>query len=119
MQMDNPEDDICLKTLDQWLMTTKNRNYNEIIKSPNNDSNVLLEYENVLDNLATKLISAINKEDANMLSKLEWPNELMECIRDSNIKMLMIDKIELWFQQFPHTRNGIQIEELKQDNLTQ
>ena len=49
------ESDICLKTLDEWLMSTKNRNYNEIIKSPNNDSNVLLEYENVLDNLAIKL----------------------------------------------------------------
>jgi len=109
------ESDRCLKRLDEWLMTTKNRNYNKIIKSPNNDSNVLLEYENVLDNLAIKLIDAIKKEDTDMLTKLDWPNELMECIHDSNIKMLIIDEIEKWFKHFPHTRNGIQIDDLERE----
>jgi len=111
-----PEPDECVKMLDQWIKEKKNTVYDENIKGPNNQQDVLENYTNILEIFANKLISAIEKEDTKILNELEWPDDLMECIKDMNIRTVILDRIESWFVRYPFVKSKLHLEELAREN---
>jgi hypothetical protein len=111
-----PEPDECVKLLDEWIKQKKNIVYDENIKGPNNRQDVLENYTNVLEIFASKLITAIEKEDTKILNDLEWPDDLMECIKDMNIRTVILDRIESWFVRYPFVKSKLHLEELAREN---
>jgi len=111
-----PEPDECVKLLDEWIKQKKNIVYDENIKGPNNRQDVLENYTNVLEIFASKLITAIEKEDTKILNDLQWPDDLMECIKDMNIRTVILDRIESWFVRYPFVKSKLHLEELAREN---
>jgi hypothetical protein len=112
--MSEPED--CIKSLDEWIKTKKTGVYDENIKGPNNDQLVLQSYTDALENLGEKLILAIEREDTETLIDLQWPDDLMNCIKDLNIRTVIVDRIECWFIRYPFIRSKMHLEEMSREN---
>jgi len=110
------EPDACVEALDTWIKEKKNTVYDENIKGPNNQQDVLENYTNVLELFARNLMRAIEHEDMNVLSELRWPDDLMECIKDMNIRTVILDRLEKWFIRYPFVRSKLHLEELAREN---
>jgi len=106
----------CLQTLDTWAKQEKEIFYQKNIKTPKNNEVVLTNYENELRIYATKLITAINSENINKLTELDWPEPLMKCILDISLRTIIVDRIHDWFIQYPHTKSALHLEELENEN---
>lgn len=111
-----PEPDECVASLDEWIKEKKDGIYGENIKGPNNDQGVLESYTNALEIFAHNLIHAIEYEDINILNELQWPDDLMECIKDMNIRTVMVDRIDHWFIRYPFVKSKLHLEELAREN---
>ena len=105
----------CLVILGKWLVEQKDKIYNEHIKA-DNDENELQAYSDSLENYAINLIQAIKNESFDELKKLEWPNDLMECIKDVSIRVDVLNDIESSFVRYPFNRSKIHIKELEREN---
>jgi len=105
----------CLVILDTWLVEQKNKIYNEHIKA-DNDENELQAFSDSLEEYAMNLIHAIKNELFNELKTLEWPNDLMECIKDVGIRVDILNDIESSFIRYPFNRSKIHRKELEREN---
>jgi hypothetical protein len=115
MNSGTKEPEECLDFLGKWIKTQKDMIYDENIKSPSNDQNVLANYEAVLEGFAFKIVSAIERENTQSLEALGWPPELMECIRDPNTKIIILNEIEQWLIRFPFVKTRKHLEELEKE----
>ena len=103
----------CLQTLDSWAKKEKDIYYTNNITNSKNTEEVLKKYENELHYYATKLISAIKSENINKLKELDWPEPLMKCIQDMSLRTIIVDRVNDWFIQYPHTKSALHLEELE------
>ena len=113
--MSEPED--CIQLLDVWIKEHKDRIYNENIDTSKDDPSVIQEYEDTLANLAYQLIRAVEKEDENTLRELGWPDELINCSKDSSTQIVIIHRIELWLIEQQHTQSIAHLNQLEQENI--
>lgn len=111
-----PEPDECVASLDEWIKGKKNTFYDQNIRGPNNEQDVLENYTYALEIFANNLIHAIEYEDINNLNELQWPADLMECIKDMNIRTVMIDRIDHWLIRYPFVKSKLHLEELAREN---
>lgn len=109
------EPEECLAALSEWIKMQKDKIYDENIKSPTDDQNVLANYENILEGFAFKIVSAIERENIQVLQSLGWPETLMECIRDPNTKIVVLNEIEQWLIRFPFVKTRKHLEELEKE----
>jgi len=116
MSTPEPEYDRCINALDTWLQSKKKSIYDENIKGPDNSEDVLESYINSLEDLGINLIRAINNQDIDTLGSLEWPEELLECIEDMNIRIVINDRIEYWCIRYPFIKSILHINEMVQEN---
>jgi len=112
--MGEPEE--CIEVLDKWIQSEKNTIYDENIKGPENSQDVLNTYMERLESFGKRLLSAIKHEDLFELQELNWPNELMECIKDMNIRIVITDRIECWFLRYHFVKSKLHINELAAEN---
>lgn len=115
--MSSPDTDEFLKPLDIWIQSQKDEIYDSnITNHPNGNSSHLLSYRNALEGLAHKLIRAIDNEDSDTLLAMGWSQDLVESIRDMNMRTDILDRIECWFVRYPFVKSRIHLEELRNEN---
>ena len=96
----------CLELLDEWIISQKNSIYDENIKGPNNKGDVISNYSAALKNISLELRKAIRSRNINVLTSLGWPNQLIECINDANMRVEIDDRIIKWFETFPNVKSS-------------
>jgi hypothetical protein len=107
--------DDCLVILEKWLIEQKNKIYDEHVKS-DNDENELQDYSDSLEDFARDIIEAIEDENTSKLRDLEWPQDLIDCIKDVGIRVDIINSIDSWFIRYPFNRSKNHIKELQREN---
>jgi hypothetical protein len=84
-----------LKILNEWIVKIKKDFFSTYIDTENSEksenSEDLLKYMNYLDDLEDKLRFAITSERLDKLQELGWPDELMHCINDMNLRSEILD----------------------------
>lgn len=105
----------CLNILNSWIVQVKNKKYIEYLSSEN--VNGLEKYKNSLENLESELKIAIVDQDKEKLENLEWPNELMECIEDMNIRTYILDSIQQAFTINHFNKSPQHEEELNENKI--
>ena len=90
--MDSDKQEACLKTLSAWIVEYKRKTWNLHVKT-NDDANELQSYKNTLEEMEIRLRKAIYLEDTENLLGLEWPEELLECIKDMAIRAEISDML--------------------------
>jgi hypothetical protein len=105
----------CLDILDKWLILIKKEFYDKHINK-DNDENELQTYSDSLEDYGENLIQAIEKESYETLKNLNWPEELMKCIKDLSIRVDIINDITSSFIRFPFNRSEIHRKELLREN---
>jgi hypothetical protein len=86
----NDKHDICLQILSNWIIQYKRNTWREHIKT-SDDVNELQSYKDALEEKEQLLRKAIYMEDNNTLKNLNWPEELMDCIKDMKIRSELCD----------------------------
>jgi len=110
------EPDECIAELDKWIKNIKDKIYNDNIKGPNNNQDVLTNYINELEVFANNLNREIKAENTAELNTMKWPESLMECIKDMNMRIVILDRIEYWCIRYPFVRSKLHLEELAREN---
>ena len=110
------EPDECIDVLDKWILAEKNTIYDANIKGPDNSQDVLSVYIESLESFGKRLLWAIEHEDLDYLRELNWPTELLECIKDLGIRTVITDRIEHWFLMYPFVKSKLHINELATEN---
>jgi len=90
--MNSDKQEACLKTLSTWIIEYKRKTWNKHVKT-NDDANELESYKNSLEQLESRLRKSIYLEDIENLKALEWPDELMTCIKDMYMRAEMCDML--------------------------
>ena len=108
--------DSYVEILDKWVQSEKNAIYDENIKGPNNSEDVLENYIQMLERFAVNLIKAIESEHIINLHDLNWPNELIDPVKDLGIRTMLTDRIELWCIRYPFVKSKLHINELEAEN---
>lgn len=111
----NPED--CVPRVKEWILIKKDLLYKEFLKTDTEQSEDLNRYENEIELLGKKLMRAIQSENLEELNKLGWPEELMECIRDPSVNLVIYDFIELSCLRFPNTHSLYNLKILGKQNV--
>jgi len=114
--IDMSEPDDCIAELDAWIKVMKDDIYNNNIKGPSNDQGVLTNYINDLEVFANRLNREIKAENSGELNTMKWPESLMECIKDMNKRIVILDRIEHWCIRYPFVRSKLHLEELAREN---
>jgi hypothetical protein len=108
------QSDECIKILDKWIIENKNIIYDIHITNNEESSNGLQEYQIALKKYGNEIINAINRQLIDDLKeKYKWPDNLLECLNDSNISTEIKDTIQQCFIHFPYVKCKIHMEELK------
>jgi predicted TIM-barrel fold metal-dependent hydrolase len=96
--------DDCSVKLSKWIVEVKKKIYNETVKS-NDNAQDLQDYREQLESLEKKLNKALYMEDTEALSKLGWPEELMNCISNMDTNSELSDMIHqsLVIHHFNHS----------------
>ena len=110
------EPEECIEALDRWIQSEKNTIYDDNIKGPDNSQQVLENYTVSLKSFADKLLKAIDHESIDILQDLNWPDELIGCIKDLSIRTVIMDRIENWCIQYPFVKSKLHINELEAEN---
>jgi hypothetical protein len=113
MNSDNQE--ACLKTLSTWIIEYKRKTWNKHVKT-NDNANELQSYKDELEQLETRLRKSIYLEDTENLKALEWPDELMECIKDMSIRPEITDMLYESLVTHHFNRSPRHEEELRNEN---
>jgi len=116
MSDSDTETNECIQILDRWIREKRDDIYNKNIKGPDNSQKVLETYTCSLSNFGNELIRAITTENKDELNKLDWPNELMECIRNVNVRVDIVDRIEHWCITYPFVKSPVHMKELTAEN---
>lgn len=110
------EYDACLKVLAEWAKVKKSELYDQNIKSPANREDVLEGFARACKNMGSMLIQNLNSENAETLTVLGWPPELMECMKRSDVRTVLCDEVEQWFIRYPFVKSRLHLEELEREN---
>ena len=102
-----------IKDVKEWILTTKERMYNEILKTETGKATDLFRYKDEVAVLGDQLLRAIESEKKEDLEKLGWPQELMDCIRDPSVNLVIQHFIQLACIRFPNTNSIYGLNELK------
>jgi predicted TIM-barrel fold metal-dependent hydrolase len=108
------EDD-CTTKLSRWIVEVKKQTYEKYVKS-NDNAQDLQNYREALESLEKKLNMALYKEDTEELSKLGWPEELMNCISNMDTNSELTDMIHESFVIHHFNRSPIHEDELRNEN---
>lgn len=106
----------CLTVLASWVKEKKNELYDKNIKSPANQENVLSDYAKQCGLLGEVLLQNLNTENDDNLRKLGWPEDLMECIKRPDVRIVLCDEVENWFIRYPFVRSRLHLEEMEREN---
>jgi hypothetical protein len=109
------EESDCVERLSAWIIEFKRRTYATYVKSEN-DSNELTHYRNALETLETQIRKAIYLEDFKSLETLEWPSELMECVKNMAIRTELLDLLYESLHIHPFNRSPLHEKELREAN---
>ena len=109
-------EDSCLELLDEWIISQKNSIYDENIKGPNNKGDVISNYVATLKNMSLQLRQAIRSRNVQVLTSLGWPNQLIDCINDANMRLEIEDRIIEWFDRFPNVKSTKHLKTLMKES---
>ncbi len=107
--------DECLNILSAWIVQYKRKTWVKHVKTPD-DANELQSYKNTLEEMESRLRKSIYLEDTENLLALEWPEELMECIKDMAIRAEICDMLFESLVTHHFNRSPRHEEELHQEN---
>ncbi len=113
---EDTEYDECLQKLAVWAKTKKEEIYEQNIKSPKNGESVLELFSNACRAVGNSLVLNLNSENSKNLRELGWPEDLMECMRQPDVRTILCDQVENWFIRFPFVRSRLHLEELEREN---
>ena len=113
--MNTDSQDECLRILSGWIIETKRKTWNTYVKT-NDDANELQSYKDTLEQLEGRLRKAIYLEDIENLRALEWPEELMDCIKDMYIRAEICDMLFESFVTHHFNRSPRHEKELDKEN---
>jgi hypothetical protein len=107
-----PED--YIEIAKDWVLDKKDDIYKNIIKDNNGESIHLSRYDDEVRTLGESLIKAIQREDLDKLRSLGWPEDLMDCLSDPSVNLVITNFIELACIRFPNTNSKYNIAKLKE-----
>ena len=106
----------CLELLDEWILKQKDSIYEENIKGPNNNSEDIAKYFDTLYDLSNKLQWAITNRETEFLLSCGWPEPLIGCINDINMRTDIKDRIKLWFETYPNVKKVEHLEKVIEES---
>ena len=110
------EEEGCLGLLDEWILKQKDSIYEQNIKGPTNNSNDIAKYFDTLNNLSNKLQWAIDNRNKEFLKGCGWPESLIGCINDINMRTDIQDRIKLWFETYPNVKRPGHLKKLVEES---
>ena len=99
-------DEEYIKALKEWLLKKKDDMYNNFLKTETGNPTDLTRYENDVKILGKHLLKALESENLDDLRNLGWPKELMKCIQDPSVNLVIQDFIRLACFIFPILGKG-------------
>jgi hypothetical protein len=110
--------DTCIKHLDKWIEPIKKKIYEKHVKGPSNTPVVLQNFINNMKTLHNEVCSALQEPDLALrdekLKNLGWPDELIDCTKDTGVRTDVKDRLKLWCKTF--TLNSELLTDLKVNN---
>jgi hypothetical protein len=113
--MNSDRQEECLKILSTWIIQYKRKTWTAHVKT-NDDSTELQSYKDTLEEMESRLRKSIYLEDTENLKALEWPDELMECIKDMSIRAEITDMLYESLVTHHFNRSPRHEEELRNEN---
>lgn len=113
--MNSDKQEACLKSLSAWIIQYKRKAWRQHVKTSNNASE-LQDYKNELEQLESRLRKSIYLEDIENLRALEWPDDLMDCIKDMYMRAEMCDMLFESFVTHHFNRSPRHEQELHDEN---
>lgn len=107
------EPDDYIAAVKEWVVAKKDTMYKEFLNTETGNPTDLSRCEKEVNNFGNKLLRAINGEKKEDLKKLGWPQELMECIRDPSVNLVIMDFIHLACIMYPNSNSIYILEDLK------
>jgi hypothetical protein len=89
------QEETCSAILNKWIVSIKKEAFTQNIQNENPEE--LMKYKYSLEELESKLRYAIENENNTVLEDLRWPKELMECIKDMEIRAYILDCLQQAF----------------------
>ena len=102
--------------LNNWIVQVKKRVWEQGATSEKENIEGVIQYKEALTFLYEQLDKAIRNENLQQLQALEWPAELMDCIKDMSIRYEILDCIKQAFTVHYFNRSPIHEEELRKEN---
>lgn len=113
--MNTDKQEACLKALLMWIIQYKRKTWTQYVKT-SDDANELQSYKNALEDMESRLRKAIYLEDIENLKALDWPDDLMECIKDMSIRADLTDLLYESFVTHHFNRSPKHEQELHEEN---
>jgi hypothetical protein len=116
--MTDDSSDTCIKHLDKWIEPIKKKIHEKHIKGPTNTPVVLQNFINNMTTLHNDVCSALREPDMAVrdreLKRIGWPDQLIECTKDTGVRTEVKDRLKLWCKTF--TLNSELLTDLKVNN---
>jgi len=106
--------DICMDYLNKWIVQQKKEIWTR--ETTSGTPQGILQYRESLLALCEQLMKAIRAEDAESLARLNWPTELMDCIKDMGIRVDIVETLEQALTIHQFNRSPEHEEELRKEN---
>lgn len=90
------EPETCISALATWIKNKKIEISDDITVNSRNTPADLQEYCTRIEDLAHELCKAIRYENTEVLHRLQFPDDLIQCSKSLDVRTVMIDKIEDW-----------------------
>lgn len=113
--MNTDKQEACLKALSTWIIQYKRKTWTQYVKT-SDDANELQSYKNALEDMESRLRKAIYLEDIENLKALDWPDDLMDCIKDMSIRADLTDLLYESFVTHHFNRSPRHEQELHEEN---
>jgi len=97
----------------EWIVAKKDMMYKDFLKTETGNPTDLYRCEKQVNNFGYQLIRAINGEKKEDLRNLGWPQELMDCISDTSVNLVIQNFIYLACFIYPDTNSVDGLKKLK------
>jgi hypothetical protein len=104
----------CVKRLSEWIIHQK-RDAQKNFNNSNNSIKDIQIYIDEMKSIGNTLNRAIENENYDILKELNWPEDLVDCIKNMEIKTLLIDYIYESFNINPFNRSPVHESELQNE----
>ena len=108
------EPDACLVDVKKWIIEKKLAIYDDVLKNNSGTPEDLAKYDDAVVEFGYRLINAITKEDPVILKTLDWPDELVECIKNPSTNIVVKDFIDIACIRFPSTNSEYNLNKIKE-----